>query len=330
MVLLLGTEAAADPAPRIRMAAYAPEGTLWAREFHTIDRDIDAATAGQLQLKWYLSGIAGDEIQALERVHKAQLDGEAGALFCDRLAPSIRIGRVVGLFQSREEWRYVMTRLLPDLNREFSKSGFSNLGIGSFGNMMFFSRRPIRTMAELRGQRFWLYDLDDVTVTTMRSMGLNVVPLPLGEGLRAYDEARVDGFIATPTVALAFQWSTRASYYSDLTVGELPGCFVIAERALDPLPLEHRLAVTTAVAKFVGRFEALGVQQDAALLGGLFERQGLRKVVAPDELRASFLEAARGARDRIAPTLIAPALLTRTLGWLADYRMEHASAGSRR
>jgi TRAP-type C4-dicarboxylate transport system substrate-binding protein len=326
---MMATSAGADPAARIRMAANAPEGTLWAREFHTIDREVAAATEGQLQLKWYLSGIAGDEMQALERVHKAQLDGEAGALFCDRLAPSIRVARVVGVFQSRDEWRYVMTRLLPELNREFGKSGFSNLGLGSFGNSMFFSRRPIRTMADLRSQRFWVYEFDDVTVSMLRHMGLAVVPLSVEQGLRAYEDGRIDGFVATATVALAFQWSARASYYSDLTVGELPGCFVIADRALDPLPLEHRRAVTTAVAKFVGRFEELGHQQDAALLGGLFERQGLHKVAANDELRAGFFEAARAARERLAPAVIAPELLTRTLNWLADYRLEHPTAVAR-
>src|SRR3569832_1047536 len=62
--------------------ADAPEGTLWARELHTIGREGGAATGGQLQLKFYLGGIAGDEMQSLARVHKAQLDGEAGALFC--------------------------------------------------------------------------------------------------------------------------------------------------------------------------------------------------------------------------------------------------------
>jgi TRAP-type C4-dicarboxylate transport system substrate-binding protein len=233
------------------------------------------------------------------------------------------------VFQSRDEWRYVMTRLLPELNREFGKSGFSNLGIGSFGNSMLFSRRPIRTMAELRSQRFWVYELDDVTVSMLRHMGLAVVPMSVEQGLRAYEERRIDGFVTTATVALAFQWSARASYYSDLTIGELPGCFVIADRALDPLPLEHRRAVTTAVAKFVGRFEELGRQQDRALLGGLFERQGLHAVPASDELRAGFFEAARAAREHMAPALIEPELLTRTLNWLADYRLEHRPPGGR-
>jgi TRAP-type C4-dicarboxylate transport system substrate-binding protein len=323
ITLLLSVPVGAEPLVRIRMAAYAPEGTMWAREFHTLDREAQAATAGQVQFKWYLGGIAGDEDTALARVNKGQLDGEAGALFCDRLAPSIRIGRIVGLFQSRDEWRHVMSRLLPEIDKESAQNGFTNLGIGSFGNIMFFSRHPIRTMADLRSQRFWTYDLDDITYAMLKQMGIDVLPLPIDQALRAYDDGRVDGFIATPNIALAFQWSARAAYYSDLTIGELPGCFVIAQRALDPLPLTQRDAVVSAVANFVGRFEALGKTQEEALVGGLFERQGLRRSVADAELRTSFLRAAGAARDKLAPTLISPQLLARTLTWLADYRAEH-------
>ena len=161
-LLLVAATASAEPI-RIRMAAVAPEGSSWAHEFHTVDRDVQRLTNGEVQLKWYLGGIAGDELTSLERVRRGQLDGVAGAMFCDRLAPSMRVGRVVGLFQNRDEWDYVMSRLLPDLDKEFAQQGFANLGIGSFGNIMFFSRQPIRTIEELKHTRFWTYDLDQMS-----------------------------------------------------------------------------------------------------------------------------------------------------------------------
>ena len=86
------------------MAAPAPAGTAWARESHAFDREMQLATGGQVHIKWYLGGIAGDELTTLARVKRGQLDGAAGTAFCDRLAPTLRVGKVVGLFQSREEW----------------------------------------------------------------------------------------------------------------------------------------------------------------------------------------------------------------------------------
>ena len=53
----------------------------------------------------------------------------------------------------------------------------------------------------------------------LTEMGVHVVPLPLDKARRAYDEARIDGFLALPTAALAFQWSAQANYLSNLHVG---------------------------------------------------------------------------------------------------------------
>jgi len=327
VLVLLSARASAEPV-RIRMATVAPEGSSWAHEFHTLAREIESATRGEVQIKWYLGGIAGDEVASLERVRRGQLDGVAGAMFCDRLAPSIRIGRVIGLFQSREEWQYVMNRLIPQLDKEFNRSGFVDLGLGSFGDIMFFSRHPIRTFDELKATRFWSYDLDEMTTSLMRMMGIDVVPMPLDAASHAYDEGKVDGFISTPTAALAFQWSARARYLSDLTAAELPGCIVMTERVMDMLTLEQRRIVIDATAKFAERFRELGRMQDDELLGGLFERQGLHRSLADASLRAGFLAASRAARDKLAPHLVPHALLARTLGWLADYRSEHADDGA--
>jgi TRAP-type transport system periplasmic protein len=321
-VLLWCAHADAEPT-RIRMAAVAPEGTAWAHEFRMISREIEAATHGDVQLKWYLGGIAGDEVTSLERVRRGQLDGLAGAMFCDRLAPSLRVARIAGLFQSRAEWEYVMTRLLPRLTQEFEQQGFVNLGVGSFGDVRFFTRRPVRTLDDLKRQRLWVYDLDDVSTKMFSSMGLTILTSPLFDALKLYDEGKIDGFATTPSVALAFQWSARARYVSDLVSHELPGCFVIAQRALDALPRSERNAVTGAVAKLVGRFRELGAAEDQALLNGLFERQGLQHIAGGPPLRGAFLDVSRRAREELGTRLVPAEVLDKTLGWLADYRAEH-------
>src|SRR3954453_10187849 len=79
---------------KLRMAAIAPEGTAWARELHALARDIETHTNGAVSMKWYLGGIAGDELTAVDRVRRGQLDGVGGALFCTRLAPSLWVLRL--------------------------------------------------------------------------------------------------------------------------------------------------------------------------------------------------------------------------------------------
>src|SRR5581483_2060377 len=161
-------------------------------------------------------GIAGDEVAALERIRKGQLDGAALSFGCMRIAPSLRVQRLVGLFQNRAEAVYVIDLLRPTVIEELQRSGMVALALGAFGTDILFTRTPVHNLAELRRLKLWIWSLDPVVGPELEAMGLKAVPTPLDEAGRAYDDGRIDGFIGVPTAALAFQWSTRVRYFTDL------------------------------------------------------------------------------------------------------------------
>lgn len=328
-LLLLATTAHAEPVTTLRMAAIAPDGTAWARELHAFARDVESATRGEVRVKWYLGGIAGDELAALERVRHGQLDGEAGAIFCQRLAPSLRAARLVGMYETRDEAIYVMGRLKPILDEEFRKAGFANLGEGVFGADALFSRQPIRSLAELRAARLWTWSLDPIWQATANELGIQTVSSTLDELSAGYGAKSFDAFFAVPSAALAYQWSTQASYFADTGAAILPGCVVVANAALDPLPNEHKQAVAAAAAKFIKRFNDVSAALDAALAGGLFERQGLQRVTVTPAFRAELFAAARRARQQLGAALITPALLSSVENILGEYRARHKEAARR-
>jgi TRAP-type transport system periplasmic protein len=306
----------------VRMASPAPEGTSWAREIHAITSEVDAATHGGVKLKWYLGGIAGDELQMGERIRRDQLDGVgSGGMLCARLAPSMRVLAVLGLFQDRAEASYVAGRLKPILDEEFAKSGFVNLAELSVGPQVLFTRRPLASLADLKKTRLWLWDLDEVQTRQLRQMGVPIVPTSLEAAAGAYDSGKSDGFVAVTQAALAFQWSTQARYLTPMRVGVLTGCLIVATRAFDSLPLEAQQVLRGAAAKAAERLEVLGRQQDDALLGGLFTKHGLSFVPVTERFRAEFFQAAAAARETL--DVIPQPLLLKVTSWLADYRAEH-------
>jgi TRAP-type transport system periplasmic protein len=323
VLLTAGSAAQADPIV-LRMATVAPAGTAWAREGQAYERDIAELTHGQVRMKWYLGGIAGDEVEILSRIKKDQLDGVAsGGMLCMKLAPSMRVLRVVGLFQSRAESAYVSGRLKEVFDKELAQAGFVNLGEMGVGPDIFFTRQPVRSMAELQKTPVWIWDADDVYRQELPAMGLTVVPRPVSSAYRAFENHELDGFLAVPTAALAFQWSTEARYFIDLRASFLRGCLLMTTRAYDELPVEGQHAVKVSAARTIARLEELGRAQDEALLGGLFAKQGLTRVPVTDQFRAELFEAAHAMRDRLGDTLVPASLLQRVLGMLADYRAEH-------
>jgi TRAP-type transport system periplasmic protein len=323
LTLLAVTSVARAEPVTIRIATIAPTGTGWAREFSAWGRDIETGTHGAVHLKIYFSAIGGDEFTVLERIKRDQLDGGIGSESCVRLGPSLKVTRIFGLFQSPEESFYVTTRLAPKLDAEFLRAGFINLGEATIGAEMLFTRQPVHDFAELKKTLLWIWNDDEALKVQAPALGLHVVATPLEGGARAYDDKSVDGFIAMPTAALAFQWSAQAKYLSNLTLSYRTGCVFLASRVFDGLPIESQRYVRAATAKLRQRLDDLTARQDAALVGGLFARQGLQTVPVSDQFRLDFFSEAREMRERVATQLVAPKLLNEVLSWLADWRAEH-------
>lgn len=325
LALLAATASArADEPITLRVGAVAPEGTGWAREFHAFARYVEAESKGNLRIKLYLGGVAGDELEMGERVNKGQLDGVgSGHFLCQAAAPSMRVLRIPGVFQSRDEARDVVSHLLPTVEDEAARNGFVVLGAAGLGPDVFFTREPVRSLEDVRRLKLWRWDVDDVGIAASRDMGLTIVPLKINEARRAYDDKRIDGFIAAPSAALAFQWSSVASYVTDLHSGYIYGCLVFGERQFQRLAPEQQAALRAGAARMLVGIDELGRRQDEALLGGLFSKQGLRTVPVSAAFRAEYFAAAKSTRAQLVDRLIPRGLLERVLRMLADYRIEH-------
>ena len=328
-LLVAGLPARAEPTT-LRFATAAPDGTAWARLFKNMAADVAAESNGELALKWYFGSIAGNEMEMLDRMKRGQLDGVlSGGMMCMRLAPTMRVLRLLSLIQNREEAAYVISKLRPTVDAEFAKSGYQNMGEGGLGSDILFTRTPVRSLADLRKLRVWVWDLDEPMRAQLQALGVPIVALPVEEASRAYEDHRIDGFLAVPAAALAFQWSTQTQYMSQLRVGFLSGCLIVTNRAFDALPVNVRRALQTSTAKLEARIELLGHTQDAELVDRLFAKQGLKTVPVSEAFTSEFFDSARNIRDQLPSELIPAELIHRVFAWLADYRAEHLNRDGR-
>src|SRR5437879_1625815 len=144
VLALLSSVASAAEEATLRIGTIVPEGTGWAREIRTMARDVEGESKGALRLKFYMGGIAGDELDMMARLRRGQLDGIlSGGMACETVAPSMRVGRIPGVFQSWPETSYVLGRLRPILDEEAQRNGFRYLGEAIVGPSIVFSRTPL-------------------------------------------------------------------------------------------------------------------------------------------------------------------------------------------
>jgi TRAP-type C4-dicarboxylate transport system substrate-binding protein len=325
LLLLWSSLAAAEPEFVLRFATVAPDGSIWARNLRAMAQEVDAATDHNVRIKLYFGGMAGDELEQRERLIRGQLDGVVASLTCDRFLPSLRVQHLAGLFQRRDEARVVMNKLQPIFEREAHQSAFVLLGTSGVGSVIFFTRVPVHNLDELRKLRLWRWDVDDSGNSVSRAMGFHLVPLPIADAAAAYDRNELDGFISAPTGALAFQWPTRARYVEDLRADWICGCALAREDSFFRMPLPYQRAIRSAMARAGERNEEETRRVDEALLGGMFQKQGVQMVPISERLRSEFFVAAREARGALGEKLVSKELLFAVQSALADLRAEQGA-----
>jgi TRAP-type C4-dicarboxylate transport system substrate-binding protein len=303
-VALAGSVALADPPPALRIGTLVPDGTAWARELKAFAREVE--DGAQQRVKLYWGGIAGDERQMVARIQRGQLDGIAGAAVCTDLSPSLSVTRLQGLFPSRAAHEHLV-RKVPNVDEEFKKAGFVDLGVAGMGPSIVFTRAPVTSWDALKKLRLWRWNLDPVATEQDRLMGLNVMPTSVNDGAAAFEHGKVDGFIALAASALAFQWQSLAPNILPLEMDYLNACMLIRQSAWDELSIDTQRTMRAAGAKLQQRMELVGRENDRVVVSGTLTGSGVRVFPVPAAMREAFFAAARATRDRAAAELHVPA-----------------------
>ena len=311
----------------MRLASVAPEGSAWANLLRDWARELEAITArrGARPLVLLRHHRRRARRRSTASTRATSTASASGGIVCERLAPSMKVQGLAGVFQSREEAAYVMERLRPTLEEETAHAGFALLITTGLGPEVLFTRTPVRSMAELRKMKLWRW--------ARRRAGHRHVARDGADG-RADRRSTSPARPTTTSASTASSPSRRRRWPSSgrrrratspiCGPGYLTGCVLVAHRALDRLTAEQQKTFRSLFAKYDALFQEMGRRQDEALLGGLFEKQGLKPIPPSEGFRSEFFETARAARERAATRFVSRAALDRVLKLLADYRAEHA------
>ncbi len=131
-------------AQTIKLGTLAPEGSPW----HQIIRDIAESwkeiSGGQVEVRIYAGGVAGDESDMVRKMrvgqlHAAALTGEGLA----RIAQEVQALQMPMMFRSDEELDYVRGKIGPRLEEIFEERGYILLAWGDAGWVHFFAQQPV-------------------------------------------------------------------------------------------------------------------------------------------------------------------------------------------
>ena len=190
------TRAARAEGTELRIASLAPSGSPWMEVLDKAASETKDKTAGRVTLKYFEGGQQGDERDFVRKIKGGQLDGAAvTAVGLAMIDESIRVLELPMMFQSAEELDYVADKMWPSFQKKFEKKGFRLNDRGEVGWIYFLSKAKVEKIADLRGQKLWLWGDDQLVSAVFKKLGLNGVPLGVPE---------VDGNLTISGTALTF------------------------------------------------------------------------------------------------------------------------------
>ena len=299
-VIAIPAEAVA-PVTTIRLATFAPANTTWHNALREMGHAWQTGTEGRVRLTIYPGGSQGTEKTVIAFMRVGQLD--AALLMptgLQEIDESTRVFSMPFFLESDEELAYVLARVAPAVERRLQAQGFHVLGWGSGGWVRLFSKRPIRSLADVQQAKLFTSQSDGRTVRWYRSNGFN--PVALSETQIVPQLKLPNGMIDTvpfpPYGAMVLQVHTAAPHMLDLNVAPLVGATVISKRAWSRLSAQDRATMQAAARAMQERVFTEVPRLDTRSIASM-QRLNLTVTTLAPAAASEF----RAAADRMVPAL---------------------------
>lgn len=324
--LLALLSAAGLPAQTIKLGTVAPANSPWDLVLRRLAADWSRISDGEVELKIFPGGIAGDEPDMIRKMRIGQLHAAtltAGSL--NDIYPGMLALASPMLIRNDAEMLAVLGELAPFFERQLEERGFVALMWSPIGWVKFFARQPLRTLDDLRRQTLWIGDAGAAEIRAWQQAGFDVVALPLTEVTTALQSGMIDAYLSSPLAAAAFQWFGLAPHMNDLRLAPLYGALVISKRVWERIPERIRPRLR-AVAQAAGERLSASAHEQDDLAVHVMRAHGLQVYEATAALEQEWQDTVRREFQGLIGTVIDPAAYQLVTETVTAYRARAATA----
>ncbi len=320
---LLFRSGPARAAVTLKLGSLAPDGSTWHKSLQKMAAAWAEISKGEVELKIYAGGVAGNETVMLRKLRIGQLHAGAftnvGLLEID---PSAQVLTVPALIRTYEELDEVMTKMTPEFERRIVARGFHVLCWAEAGWSRLFTKTPLTNPDDVGKFKMFAWEGDPAAVDVYRAGGFNPVVVASTDVLPSLQTGLLTGFPSTALGALALQWFGLAPNMLDVPWAPLMAGMIVSDAAWQTVPQAYRAPMLAACRTVGAEMKAEVRRQDTKAIE-VMQKYGLTVHKVDEATRLRWIQKAISMYPVIRAKVVPPEIFDQTKAIVEAYRKAH-------
>jgi tripartite ATP-independent transporter DctP family solute receptor len=256
-----------------------PAGYPTVAAIESMGKKLEAATSGRIKVQMFPGAVLGQEKEAVEQTQLGAIQIARISLgVIGPIVPEVNVFNMPFVFRDVAHMRKVIDGDVgADLLEMVTGSSARLVALGWMdgGSRSLYTKKPVRSPADLKGQKIRMMG-NPLFVDTMNAMGGNGISMAYGEVFTSLQTGVIDGAENNPpSYFTANHYTTPAKYYAQTNHLIIPEIFVMSKVTWDKLTpadqalvkklsreaqLEQRVLWDKSVEDYSAKLKAAGVE----------------------------------------------------------------------
>ena len=257
----------------IKLATVVPDGSIWDKNLRQMAEEWKQATGGRVTVTVFGGASQGDEATVLR---KMRLDALQAASFTavglGSIDAAFNVFDVPFFFESYDELNFVTAKLTPTIAKRLDAKGFVLLNWGHGGWTQLFTKRPVRTLADLKTIKLYTSAGNDRMVQWFKANGFEPRAMAMTDIMTGLTTGMIEGLPTPALAAQLFQWYRQTPYMLDIGLAPVVGASIITKKTWNAISAGDRPKLLESAAGVEKRLQADVPKQDQAAVAELMKR----------------------------------------------------------